>query len=400
MGFAAIRIQQGAISSGVSRSVIGLDTTTAITLTDNGGGGATSWLWEIISFPAPDASAPAITNDTSQVATITPAPSLTDGIYLLRLTRDDPVDGVSTDVRWFAVEDDDALSLPSPGVNRNNSNVLGSTAAQEAGWFGSTEGGTNVLLDAFLRLRKQREGKYVGKSAGITHTSASTTTALFTYPTTTPFTTITMDATGTATYRADLDTAGVEDGAVFRFRIITNAGAGSFVLRNGSGGATMLTLTAPPNGAITYEIEARYDGQTSNWVLQSLDLLNNLALRRSEEFLIVAGVQSTSEDTFNRAGTLRITPSQFPSNAQATFEVHFDTSDAGNDAEVRLYNLTDTSVVASSTLTTSSTTVDVQSATVVLPSTQKDYEVQYRLTTADPAERATVTRAKLTLTWA
>lgn len=398
MAFATIQITQGAIIGGSGESVLGLDTTTVITLTDDGGPGATSYLWEILSFPATDASAPSITNDTSQVATITPAPSLTDGTYLVRLTRDDPGDGVSTDVRWFAVEDDDGLSLPSPGVNRNNSNVGGALAAQEAGWFGSTAGSTNVLLDAFLRLRKTREGKFVGKSTTVTHNSGSLTTDVYAYDVDNPFVALTMDPAGTGNYQFDLDTTGAEDGAVFRILLTFNALAGDFILRNGSGGTTILTLPAPPSGSIQYEVTARFDG--TNWVLKQLDLVESLAIRRFQDFPIVQGVQSTSEGTFTRAGTLRLNPSLYPANAQATFEAHFDTTDAGNDAEVQLYNLTDTAVVAGSTFSTTSTTTDVQSATVTLPSTQKDYEVQVRLTSADPAERATVTHARLTLTWA
>lgn len=398
MSFANIQLTQGAIVGGTSESILGLDSTTAITLTDDGGAGANSYLWEVISFPATDAAAPVITNDTSEVATITPAPGLTDGTYLVRLTRDDPGDGVSTDVRWFAVEDDDGLSLPSPGVNRNNSNVGGASAAQEAGWFGSTAGSTNVLLDAFLRLRKTREGKYVGKSTTATHTSGPLVTVLYTYDSSDPYQDLTLAASGTGNYQADLDLVGAEDGAVFRFLLTYNALAGSFLLRNGSGGSAFLTLTAPPSGAVTYEIIARFNGTA--WVLKQISLLSDLLVPRSQDFLIVSGVQDTSEDTFTRAGTLRLNPALYPSSAVATFEAHFDTTDAGNDAEVRLFNTTDVVVVASSTFSTSLTTTDVQSATVTLPGSQKDYEVQVRLTVADPAERATVTHARITLTWA
>lgn len=176
MAFATIQITQGAIVGGSGESVLGLDTTTTVTLTDDGGAGATSYLWEVLSFPAPDASAPPITNGTSQVATI-PAPggTFTDGSYLIRLTRDDPVDGISVDVRWFAVANDDGLSLPSPGMNRTNSNVGGSTDAQEAGWFGSTLGSTNVLLDAYLRRLKTLAARQVVQAvAGVQSHDATT----------------------------------------------------------------------------------------------------------------------------------------------------------------------------------------------------------------------------------
>jgi len=154
MAQATIQITQGAIVGGSGQSIIGFDTTTDVTLTDDGGAGATSYQWEVVSYPAPLVSPPTINDDTDQVATITDA--LLDGVYVIRLTRNDPVDGVTTDVRFFAVADEDGLSLPSWGMNRNMSNVGGSVAAQLAGWFGSEAASTNVFLDAYLRDLKAK----------------------------------------------------------------------------------------------------------------------------------------------------------------------------------------------------------------------------------------------------
>ena len=159
MAFATIQITQGATVGGSGESVISLVPGTDVTLTDDGGAGATSYLWEILQWPAPDTSAPTVNNSTSQVATVVAGAGLTDGVYIVRLTRDDPVDGVSTDVKFFAVADEDGLSLPSAGMNRTMSNVGGSSVAQDAGWFGSTAGGTHVFLDAYLRLLKTRSGQ-------------------------------------------------------------------------------------------------------------------------------------------------------------------------------------------------------------------------------------------------
>jgi hypothetical protein len=395
MAFATIQITQGATVGGSGESVIGFDTSTLITMTDDGGAGATSYLWECISWPAPDAAAPTIGTPTAQVATITPGGGgLTDGVYVLRLTRDDPGDGVSTDVRFFAVEDADGLSLPSPAMNRNMSNVGGSAAAQKAGWSGSTEGATNVLHDAFQRLRRKREGKYQGRGEVVVHSVGTPVTDNYVYDTENPFVDLTL--TGAGTYTADLDAAGAEEGAVFRFLLTYNTGAGNFTIKD-SGGPNILGLVAPPSGSASYEAICRFDGV--DWVLTSVTLVAAQALVRSEEFLGVAGVANNSEGTFARIGTLRIDPSQFPT-AQARFEASFETSDAGNDAEVRLYNVTDVAAVAGSTFSTSSTTLVTQGATVTLPGTLKDYEVQLRLSSTDVAERATCTKARVTLTWA
>lgn len=394
MAFATIQITQGVIVGGSSQSVIGFDRTTAITLTDAGGAGATTWLWEVLSFPATDASPPTIVNATTQVGTITPAPSITDGIYIIRLTRNDPIDGVSTDVRFFAVKDDDLLSLPSAGMNRTMSNVGGSVDAQQAGWFGSTLGGTNVFLDAFLRLRRRREGRYHGRDTAFTHSSGSPAGHSFAYTIDDPHQTITM--TGAGTYTADLDPSGADEGAVFRFRIIYNSGAGNFILRD-NGTTVRLTLSAPPASSVTYEVEAYFNG--TNWLLADFMLLDVHSIRTFHEFLGVAGVQSNSTNTFARIGTLRVDPSLFPASLQITWEATFDTTDAGNAAEVQLYNVTDIAVVSGSTFSTTSTTASVQSAVVTLPGSQKDYEIQLRLTTTDLAQRATCTRARLVIKW-
>jgi hypothetical protein len=394
MGFAQIQITQGAIVGNPGESVIGLDQTTAITLTDIGGPGATSYLWELLSFPAPDAGPPAITNSTQDVATITPVPSLTDGVYILRLTRNDPVDGVSSDARLFAVEDADTLSLPSSGMNRSISNIGGSTAAQAAGWFGSVVGGTNVFLDAFLRLRRLREGRYQGRDTAFTHSSGSPVATNYTYGVSDPHQTVTM--TGAGIYRADLVAAGAEEGAVFRFRVIFNSGAGNFLIRD-NGSTVRITLTAPPAGTVTHDVEAYFNG--ANWILSDYQLLDPLSPVKSKEFLSVAGVQSNSTDTFARIGTLRVDPSIFPASQQITWQATFDTTDPGNAAEVRLYNVTDVAVVAGSTFSTISTTADTQSAVVTLPASSKEYEVQLRLTTTDLAERATCTEARLVIAW-
>lgn len=398
MAFATIQITQGAIVGGSGESVIGLDATTLITLTDAGGAGATSYLWEIISWPGPDAAAPSIGTPSAQVATITPGGGgITDGVYVVRLTRDDPGDGVSTDVKFFAVEDADGLSLPVAGMNRNMSNVGGSAAAQDAGWFGSTAGGTNVFLDAFLRLRRLREGRFLGLVGQVNHVAGTPVVGTFTWGTDDPVQELTINGVGT--YTADLVAAGAQEGATFRFVISYYAAAGNFAITD-DGGPSILTLTAPPASFLVYEATVYFDG--TNWKLKSVQILNNTLLQsvlNHTEILAVAGVQSTSEGTYQRAGTLQVDPTLFPGSRQFTFIASFDTTNAGNAALVQLYNVTD-AVVVGSAFSTTSTVNQTQSAVVTLPAALKDYEVQVRLTSADPAERATVTRAAIVAAWA
>lgn len=282
MAYATIQITQGVLIGGSGESVLGLDSTTTVVLTDDGGPGATSYSWEIISFPAPLAAAPVVTDDSLQVARVIPAPLL-DGLYIVKLIRDDPVDGLSVDTKFFGVNDEDGLSLPSASVNRNMANVGGSVLAQEAGWFGSTVGGTNVLLDAFLRLRKAREGRFRGLDARTIHSNPLPDGVTLTYLVDRPHQTFTL--TGAGAYTIDLSNVGAT-GGVFWLRFVYNAGAGDVVVRD-NGVDTRLSLTAPASGTLTYEAEFYFDG--INWLLSRLSSItltsNNLFTRDAGGFI-------------------------------------------------------------------------------------------------------------------
>jgi hypothetical protein len=148
---AIIHFTQTPRDGGSGQSAIGFVIGDPVTMTDDGGPGATSYLWEILNWPASLASAPVITNETSQIATVTPS---MDGTFLVKLTR---VDGgiTTTDMRFFSVADADGLSLPTAGITGRMANI-GATPllAQAAGWMGRADAGTNVMLDAYLRWVK------------------------------------------------------------------------------------------------------------------------------------------------------------------------------------------------------------------------------------------------------
>jgi len=398
VAFATIQITQGAVIGGSGESVLGFDRTTGITLTDDAGAGALSYQWEIISWPGPDAAAPTIGTPTAQVATITPpGGGITDGIYIVKLTRNDVADGVTTDVRFFGVEDLDGLSLPVAGMNRTMSNVGGSAAAQEAGWFGRADGSTNVLLDAFLRLRRKREGRYQGLSVTSTHSSGTPIVTELVYGVDAPDRNLTMTGAGTLTH--ELSDTGAEDGAVFRHRVTFNAGAGNLILKDGVAGPTILTLTAPPISSSVYEVvSVRMNGA---WVLFDVSLVDSQggALLKRQAFDALNGVGSNATATFARIGNVRIDPSQYPSNAQIRFQAIIETTT--NTVECQLYNVTDGGLVASSTLSSTSTTADFQEAVITLPSSAKLYEVQLRITpVGGGGDQAVCTNARVLLEWA
>ncbi len=276
MAVATIQFTQGANVGGDGQSVINFVTAATVTMTDKGGAGATSYLWEVYNWPAPLASAPVITNPTSQIATVTPAQ---DGMYVIRLTRVDGVDGTTVDTRFFGVNDVDGHIIPSAGQSARITNVGATPAlAQAAGWMGREDAGTNIFMDAILR-----------------------------------------------------------------------------------------------------------------WLKQSA--------KNAQVFPIVSGSQSHTNEVHKRIGTLRLDPTAYPSYSTAKFQVVLEAT-TGKTAEARLYNVTDGGVVSGSTLTSTSLTPEVVEATVTLPSAQKVYEVQLRMTVANAgSDLVTCTCARLLLAW-
>src|SRR5512137_2791098 len=79
---ATIHFVQGIRDGGSGQSAIGFVSGAQVMMTDDGGPGATSWLWEMLNWPATLGAAPTITNPTAQVAYVTPVP---DGAYLVKL---------------------------------------------------------------------------------------------------------------------------------------------------------------------------------------------------------------------------------------------------------------------------------------------------------------------------
>lgn len=232
-------IQFNAVTAG--QSVFGLADNAAVTLTDAGGPGATGYQWEFIQCPGPVDPFPPITDDTSQIATVSPpGGTFVDGMYIVRLTRDDPLDGVTADTKCFGIADADGLHLPVAGVNRNMLNVGGLLAAQISGWSGSAPAGTNTLLDAFLRLRREREEYTYGVDSGGAEPYAPTIDA-----TNHPVIKLT-GATKTVNLPAATDDA--------KFTVLDSIGdAGSTLVTINPDGAE--TISGQPQHALTFDYE-------------------------------------------------------------------------------------------------------------------------------------------------
>ena len=395
MPTAQIQFSQGATTTTAGQSAIGYVTGTTVNFTDAAGAGATAWQWSIVGFPGPLGSAPSITNATTQTASLTPT---TDGVYVIKLARTDGA-VVTTDVRFFAIADADyGLVLPSSGMTGNMTNVGGSSAAQQAGWQGRADASTNIFADATFRFLRSRIGRFVGLHASVSFSSSSPSTVTVTDGTDKPWRLLSL--TGSAVYTEQLDKTAPTEGKHFRYNVSLTAGAGGFILLNGVSGTTLLTLSAPPNGTITYSFDVIFDG--TNWTLNRISYADPLALTKSREFQAVAGLQTTAQTTATRIGSVRIDPTKFPSNAQVTFQVALDVT-SGMTATCQLYNVTDGGIVSSSALTSTSTTTQVvTSGALTLPSAQKDYEVQLFISSGTPGvnDHVDCTSAKVILTWA
>lgn len=357
-------------------------------MTDDGGPGATSYSWQIVSWPPSLASAPAITNSTTQVATVA-APTV-DGIYIVLLTR---VDGptTTTDLKFFGVADEDGHYLPSAGQTGFMAN--GSVNAQKAGWAGATNATTNFQLDSYLRWLKQHSGRYFGHSVAIAHSSASPVVTQVTFGVSRSFRDLTL--TGTGSYTEDLVT-GATDGAVVRYLVSLSSTSGGFTLRNGVAGATIFTLSAPTSGVTSiYEVEVAY--RSSAWVISSVAFADSKAIVKSAVQSLSSGLQSTPLTLPTRIGSCRVDMSQYPSNSRVTLEVQAEAT-ATKTASLALYNVTD-GVYVGSALTTSSSTPAFLSTPLTLAGL-KDYELHLNMTTpGGPTDRVACTMGRIVITW-
>ena len=117
------------------------------------------------------------------------------------------------------------------------------------------------------------------------------------------------------------------------------------------------------------------------------------------ERTIVGGVEDTDLTGFVSIGTTVLTPAQFVNISTVTWQAIIETTNAADAAEIRLFNVTTLTVVASSTLSTTGTTPTVVSSTITLASGTNVYEAQLRLMTTGTPNRATCKQAQILIDW-
>ncbi len=387
MAVATCQFSQGALIGDPGVSLFGVSVGVPVVLTDAGGPGATSYLWELVSWPAPLEVPPSIIDANLQIATITPT---LDGVYILRLTRTEGA-VTTTDYRFFGVPDTDGLTLPSAGQSGHMTNQ--SASAQAAGWAGRATASTNFQMDAYLRFLKARLGKWVGAVEEVAHESSSPVAVTVTAGTTAQFRSITLTGSGAYT---EILAKPATVGFSFRYVVAVAASAGVFSLKNGFGGPTILTLPVPSTGTSVFEAELVYIG--TNWVLIRLTSVGFNASTSFQEIPMVSGLKTTSEIIPTRIGTCTLDTTDFPSGTTYTFQAQVEVTSA-RVARIQVYNLTD-GVYLNTYLQSTSETPETLIQSLTLTGGSKTYETHLWMSLAGgPADRVSCSSAKIIAEW-
>ncbi len=267
MASASIQFSQNSTVGAAGKSVLGLAPDANVVMTDLGGPSVTTY-WEFLSWPSPQANPPAILDSNSQVATA--QGPFVDGIYIVKLTRIDET-GTTRDVRFFGVADADGLSLPSAGMTPEMCD-LGDSEATASGWAGGQRGDSNYLLDAYLRKRREREGRYAGDVAYFHHTAAGIVTLDLEYGV--DATIQVVDISSSHPFDYNILPVNIQKGATFTFVFRAEADAPSVTI-SFDGGLLWLRPTAGLFGQVTTtEVTCTYLGDESSpliangWLVQ------------------------------------------------------------------------------------------------------------------------------------
>jgi len=390
MATATIQFTQGFTVGVPGRSVLGFAPDSDVTLVDAGGPGATSYLWEIISWPSPDSAPPTLTSPTLDTTDV--INPFTDGVFIVKLTRDDPVDGLTTDIKFFGVGDADGLSLPSAGMTRVMANIDG-TVSEPFGWAGGATGSSNVLLDAFLRKRRLREGRYVGRTEANTYTSGGSGGRFLTYGEDATNQEITL-AAGSGVFTIYLTTGYLEeDGSFYRLLVTVENGASGFRLNLEGTDALAAPLPVGLQTSLTTEFLCRYvtgTGWTATSRLVSPRVDPKKDLQATTQ--LVAG-HFAAGLTWTRIGCVVLNPLAYPLGQAWLKAVLQTTSVSAEAAELRLVRLNTAlpTPVTSSLLTSISETPEELEVELTLGALDDQvttgpapYEVQLRLNSGDP----------------
>ena len=128
-------------------------------------------------------------------------------------------------------------------------------------------------------------------------------------------------------------------------------------------------------------------------------------LDSSHQLIIPLAINAQVDvDTFTAIGGDEFDPSSIPSDGRTIqFVARLYVTDVSIDGYMRLYNLTDGAEVAGTELMGSSLTPERQEVTLAvpanLPNSEKTYEVQLRMGTADGTNSVFCQKAEFRITW-
>lgn len=168
------------------------------------------------------------------------------------------------------------------------------------------------------------------------------------------------------------------------------------------GAATNIVTVNPPGGHNIAGLSsvAMFSGGSGVFVYQGGTSWVMLGAKRDRyERSIVASLESTEQTGFTAIGSTIIDPAEFVNTSSVVWQAIIETTNAADPAEIRLFNVTTSTVVGSSVLSTASLSPVLVSAAVTLAAGVNLYEAQLRLQATGTPNRATCKQAQLIISW-
>lgn len=355
-----------------------------VTVTNDDNTDVASWTITLTDVPSGSALATGVlATAVSNTPMATFTPDVT-GCYRIQLVVHDVGLGQDEDIRNFGIRNSRGIFVPpfqklpdprpllgtgEPGEKPDELNFGGQTR----GWAGGPSDG---LMEEFFETYDDLVFRTV------TSTSA------------------TISVSGPPLTYVDLETAGGTStitlpasprvGQQCRIMAVgTTAGRTVIVQPSGGGSinSSFSSITIPLNGGGTF---VAISG--NNW-----RMLGNKA--DIYERTIVGGLETTDQTGWVVVGSTFLDPADFVNTTSTLFEAVLETTDAADAAEIRLYNTTTDTVVASSTLSTTNLFPTLVSASITLAAGTNLYEAQLRLATTGNPNRASCKQAQIKINW-
>ncbi len=397
MATALIKFAQGGPygTAGVAQQGV---TGSAVSVANDNNTGVEEWVIILLDAPPNSVAYPPAANPQvlAQAVSNTPLTSFTPdvpGTY--RVLLDVLQAGVrNRDIRCFGVPDGEGFILPpyqknpdplpltppvvvpshlNPAAKPDEQNY----SSQKRGWAGS---GADGQLDQLLKSRRDLRSVTVSASP---YVATANTPGVILAEMVTIGGTLTVSLPSTARVGQQFFVQDVE-------------GAEELIQFSLPGGHTFVNIAGTPS---IFGLSARFQrtgavflgGTDWMWLGTNID---------PTEVILLSSVASTINTGFDRISTRPFNGSNL-SGLDVTFEAVLEVTNIAATAELRLFNVTDAAVVASSLLTLNSLTPTLLSATLAvgtdLPAGLRQYELQMRQTGGGGSDAAVCSYCRLAL---